>query len=91
MLVLHGGRLRGLLSGVDQRDMAGWVDRFYRSWWKAQTDDPWGPEFEAWRQRLDEKGGPDVQRFLVDWAEWRTVLEMAHASQLQPALVFYGA
>jgi len=90
ILTLQGERVRGLLSSVDQRDVAGWVDRFYRGWWKAQTDDPWGAEFEAWRQRLDVRGGPDVQRFLLDWAEWRTVLEMAALNQLQPALVFYG-
>ena len=31
------------------------------------------------------EGGYDT-----DWAEWRTVLELASGNQLQPALVFYG-
>lgn len=90
VLLLAADRLRSLLSAIDQRDLGGWVERFYRGWWKAQTDDPWGEEYQAWRRRLDERGAADINRFLIDWAEWRTVLELAAHNQLQPALVFYG-
>jgi hypothetical protein len=83
-------RLRELLFAVDERDLAGRVDRFYRSWWKAQYDDPIGPAFERWRHDLDERGAADVTRFLADWTEWRAVLSLAAANSLQTALVFYG-
>ena len=92
VFLLHGDRVRDLLTRVEQRDVAGWVDRFYRAWWQAQSDElSSGAEFEAWRDKMDQRGGADVQRFLIDWAEWRTLLQMAHINQLQPALVFYGA
>jgi hypothetical protein len=89
LFLLETERLRGLLFSVDERDLAARIDMFYRSWWKAQTDDPLGDVFTRWRRGLDERGAADVGRFLTDWTEWRVVLSLAAANGLQPALVFY--
>ncbi|MSP62285.1 MAG: hypothetical protein EXR72_18530 [Myxococcales bacterium] len=90
IFVLRAERLRKLVGGLDGRDLAARVDRFYRAWWKAGHDGPTGEEFEAWRTGLDQRGAQDIERFLAGWAEWRTVLEMAAENGLQPALVFYA-
>ena len=90
VFALEGTRLRGLLSSLDQRDLAARIDRFYRAWWKAQTDDPADEAFEAWRQEMEEKGANDISRFLTDWTEWRIVMELAALNKLETALVFYA-
>ena len=90
LFVLRPDRLRKLLGAIEPRDLAARADLFYRSWWKAGHDDRIGEAFDAWRRALDEKGALDIERFLTLWAEWRTVLELAHDGGLRTALLFYG-
>ena len=90
VFMLHGDRVRQLLGSLNDRTMADRVESFYRAWWQARTGEPEGVAYENWHRQLDERGAPDVQRFLTALAEWRTVLELAHKNSLQPALVFYG-
>lgn len=88
IFLLDGERLRRLLTAMDGPDLAARVDRFYRVWWRAGHEASAG--FDEWRAALDAKGAADVQRFFAAWAEWRALLGMAAANQLQTALVFYG-
>lgn len=90
LFLLRPDRLRKLLGEIEPRDLAARADLFYRAWWKAGHEGRLDEEFEKWRRAFDEKGGPDVERFLTIWAEWRTVLELAESTGLRPALLFYG-
>jgi hypothetical protein len=89
LFLLRADRLRRALVEIEPRDLAARADLFYRAWWKAGHDEPTGDAFAAWRRALDERGAPDVERFLTAWAEWRTVLELAAVNRLQTALLFY--
>lgn len=90
LFLLQPERLRTLLGEMEPRDLAARADLFYRAWWKAGHDAPLAAEFEQWRRALDERGAPDVERFLRLWAEWRTVLELSAPNRLRPALLFYA-
>jgi hypothetical protein len=87
---LSDERLRKLLVDSDRQEMAGRIDRFYRAWYRSQYESMTEVLFQNWRHKMDDKGARDTERFLLDWAEWRTVLAIAHQNHLQTALVFYG-
>ncbi len=90
ILQLSDERLRKLLVDSDRQEMAARVDRFYRGWYRSQYESMTEVLFQNWRRKMDDKGARDTERFLLDWAEWRTVLAIAHQNHLQTALVFYG-
>lgn len=90
MFVLSTERLRPLLGTIDQQGLAFRIDRFYRGWWKAMNDEPWGEEYKAWRAESEKTGAADVERFLALWTEWRVVFELASRNGLTTAMVFYG-
>lgn len=83
-------RLLKLAQALDGNKLGERLDQFCRALYEARHGQPQKPElYLGWRGALEQRSGPDIERFLTDWAELRIVMEMAALNKLAVGLLVY--
>jgi hypothetical protein len=91
LFVLAPARLLALVRTLDGRRLTGALDSFARAWYRAlRPGQPEGDAYQGWRRAKDDEGGTDLDRFINDWAELRSCLEIAAANRLDVGMLFYA-
>jgi len=84
-------RMVELVRGLDGEKLGQRLGSFCRALYEARHGKPANEEiYQGWFMALQERSGPDLERFLTGWAELRIVLELAMLNKLAVGMVIYG-
>lgn len=84
-------RMLELVRSLDGNKLAARLDGFGRALFEAGPGKGQGDEaYQAWFNKVQERSGPDLERFLTGWAELRIALEVTSLNQMALGLIVYG-
>lgn len=86
-------RLLEQVRALDGGKLALRLESFFKVLFEARHGQP-APAadnvYAAWRNAIEDRSQPDIERLLTDWAELRLVLEIAALNKLAVGLIIYG-